>query len=125
MQPAPTARVLIATTRTACGWSSQKGLRQAGYEVTAVRDGDEALRAFSEAPSISCSSTSACRAPTASPCSPSCARWLRRPRDRDDRHGTMETAIQARQRGASTNLAKPSTSTSVLLPRSARWRPGG
>src|SRR5262249_46331553 len=44
------ARVLIADDEDGLRWVLEKGLRQAGYEVTAVRDGDAALRAFAEAP---------------------------------------------------------------------------
>ena len=44
------ARILIADDEDGLRWVLEKGLRQAGYEVTAVRDGDEALRVFSEAP---------------------------------------------------------------------------
>jgi two-component system nitrogen regulation response regulator GlnG len=44
------ARILIADDEDGVRWVLEKGLRQAGYDVTAVRDGDEALRAFAEAP---------------------------------------------------------------------------
>ena len=44
------ARVLIADDEESLRWVLEKGLRQAGYDVTAVPDGDSALRAFAEAP---------------------------------------------------------------------------
>ena len=66
--------------------------------------------------STSCSSTSACRASTASRC------WRRMREIRPTRsvvimtaHGTMETAIQAMQRGAYDYLAKPFDLDEALL----------
>ena len=42
------ARILIADDEDSLRWVLEKGLRQAGYDVTAVADGDSALRAFAE-----------------------------------------------------------------------------
>ena len=38
-----TARVLIADDEDSLRWVLEKGLRQAGYDVVAVKDGDSAL----------------------------------------------------------------------------------
>src|SRR5213593_1909549 len=110
------ARILIADDEDGLRWVLEKGLRQAGYEVTAVRDGDEALRAFSEAPfdlvflDIRMPGTDGLTvlaklrglAPDAHVIVMTA-------------HGTMETAIQAMQRGAYDYLAKPFDIDEVLL----------
>ncbi len=110
------ARILIADDEDGLRWVLEKGLRQAGYEVTAVRDGDEALRAFSEAPfdlvflDIRMPGTDGLTvlaklrglAPDAHVIVMTA-------------HGTMETAIQAMQRGAYDYLAKPFDLDEVLL----------
>ena len=110
------ARILIADDEDGLRWVLEKGLQQAGYEVTAVRDGDEALRAFSEAPfdlvflDIRMPGTDGLTvlaklrglAPDAHVIVMTA-------------HGTMETAIQAMQRGAYDYLAKPFDLDEVLL----------
>ena len=40
------ARILVADDEDSLRWVLEKGLRQAGYNVTSVKDGDSALRAF-------------------------------------------------------------------------------
>ena len=45
-----TARVLIADDEDNLRWVLEKGLRQAGYEVTSVRDGLAAVRAVEAEP---------------------------------------------------------------------------
>jgi len=111
-----TARVLIADDEDGLRWVLEKGLRQAGYEVTAVRDGDTALRAFAEAPfdlvflDIRMPGTDGLTV-------------LAKLREVQPdahvivmtAHGTMETAIQAMQRGAYDYLAKPFDLDEVLL----------
>ena len=95
------ARILIADDEDGLRWVLEKGLRQAGYEVTAVRDGDEALRAFSEAPfdlvflDVRMSGIDGLTA---------LGRFRQMQGDACvvvmTAHGTMDTAIQAMQRGA-------------------------
>jgi two-component system, NtrC family, nitrogen regulation response regulator GlnG len=111
-----TARVLIADDEDGLRWVLEKGLRQAGYEVTAVRDGDTALRAFAEAPfdlvflDVRMPGTDGLTV-------------LAKLREVQPdahvivmtAHGTMETAIQAMQRGAYDYLAKPFDLDEVLL----------
>ena len=110
------ARVLIADDEDGLRWVLEKGLRQAGYEVTAVRDGDAALRAFDEAPfdlvfldvrmpGVDGLTVLAKLRETA----PSAHVIVM------TAHGTMETAIQAMQRGAYDYLAKPFDLDEVLL----------
>jgi two-component system nitrogen regulation response regulator GlnG len=117
MTQSPTpARVLIADDEDGLRWVLEKGLRQAGYEVTAVRDGDEALRAFSDAPfdlvflDIRMPGTDGLTV---------LAKLRELAADAHvivmTAHGTMETAIQAMQRGAYDYLAKPFDLDEVLL----------
>src|SRR5258708_18030280 len=117
MTQSPTpARVLIADDEDGLRWVLEKGLRQAGYEVTAVRDGDEALRAFSAAPfdlvflDIRMPGTDGLTV---------LAKLRELAGDAHvivmTAHGTMETAIQAMQRGAYDYLAKPFDLDEVLL----------
>jgi two-component system nitrogen regulation response regulator GlnG len=110
------ARILIADDEDSLRWVLEKGLRQAGYEVTSVADGDSALRAFADSPfdlvflDIRMPGMDGLTA-------------LARLRElRSDAHvvvmtahGTMETAIQAMQRGAYDYLAKPFDIDEVLL----------
>jgi two-component system, NtrC family, nitrogen regulation response regulator GlnG len=110
------ARVLIADDEDGLRWVLEKGLRQAGYEVTAVRDGDAALGAFAEAPfdlvflDIRMPGTDGLTV---------LAKLREVARDAHvivmTAHGTMETAIQAMQRGAYDYLAKPFDLDEVLL----------
>ena len=44
------ARILIADDEDSLRWVLEKGLRQAGYEVDAAKDGEGALRAFEAEP---------------------------------------------------------------------------
>src|SRR5437773_2482029 len=116
MSQPPTARVLIADDEDGLRWVLEKGLRQAGYEVTAVRDGDEALRAFSEAPfdlvflDIRMPGTDGLTVLAKLRALPSDAHVIVM-----TAHGTMETAIQAMQRGAYDYRAKPFDLDEVLL----------
>jgi two-component system, NtrC family, nitrogen regulation response regulator GlnG len=110
------ARILIADDEDSLRWVLEKGLRQAGYDVTSVKDGESALRAFAESPfdlvflDIRMPGMDGLTA-------------LAKLRDlRADAHvvvmtahGTMETAIQAMQRGAYDYLAKPFDIDEVLL----------
>jgi len=117
MTQSPTpARILIADDEDGLRWVLERGLRQAGYEVTAVRDGDEALRAFSDAPfdlvflDIRMPGTDGLTV---------LAKLRELAGDAHvivmTAHGTMETAIQAMQRGAYDYLAKPFDLDEVLL----------
>jgi len=116
MSPQPTARVLIADDEDGLRWVLEKGLRQAGYEVTAVRDGDEALRAFSDAPfdlvflDIRMPGTDGLTVLGKLRALASDVHVIVM-----TAHGTMETAIQAMQRGAYDYLAKPFDLDEVLL----------
>ena len=110
------ARILIADDEDSLRWVLEKGLRAAGYEVTSVKDGESALRAFQAEPfdlvflDIRMPGVDGLTA-------------LGRLREaRPDAlvvvmtaHGTMETAIQAMQRGAYDYLAKPFDLDEVLL----------
>jgi two-component system nitrogen regulation response regulator GlnG len=110
------ARILIADDEDSLRWVLEKGLRQAGYDVTAVKDGTAALKEFAAAPfdlvflDIRMPGVDGLTA-------------LARLREaRSDAcvvvmtaHGTMETAIQAMQRGAYDYLAKPFDLDEVLL----------
>jgi two-component system nitrogen regulation response regulator GlnG len=110
------ARILIADDEDSLRWVLEKGLTQAGYEVTAVADGDAAVRAFEANPfdlvflDIKMPGLDGLTA-------------LARLRDirRDAQvvmmtaHGTMDTAIQAMQKGAYDYVAKPFDLDEVLL----------
>jgi two-component system, NtrC family, nitrogen regulation response regulator GlnG len=110
------ARILIADDEDSLRWVLEKGLRQAGYEVTSAKDGESALRAFEAEPydlvflDVRMPGMDGLTA-------------LAKLRDsRPDAnvivmtaHGTMETAIQAMQRGAYDYLAKPFDLDEVLL----------
>jgi two-component system, NtrC family, nitrogen regulation response regulator GlnG len=110
------ARILIADDEDSLRWVLDKGLRQAGYEVTAVKDGESALRAFEAEPfdlvflDVRMPGMDGLTA-------------LGRLRERAPdahvvvmtAHGTMETAIQAMQRGAYDYLAKPFDLDEVVL----------
>jgi two-component system nitrogen regulation response regulator GlnG len=112
----PPARVLIADDEDSLRWVLEKSLRQAGYEVTAVKDGSSALRAFQDEPfdlvflDVRMPGTDGLTA-------------LGRLRELRPEapvvvmtaHGTMDTAIQAMQRGAYDYLAKPFDLDEVVL----------
>ena len=117
MTQSPTpARILIADDEDGLRWVLERGLRQAGYEVTAVRDGDEALRAFSDAPfdlvflDIRMPGTDGLTVLAKLRALAGDAHVIVM-----TAHGTMETAIQAMQRGAYDYLAKPFDLDEVLL----------
>src|SRR5437899_11907151 len=111
-----TARILVADDEDSLRWVLEKGLRQAGYEVVAVKDGTSALEAFEAEPfdvvflDVRMPGVDGLTA-------------LGRLREiRTDAcvivmtaHGTMDTAIQAMQRGAYDYLAKPFDLDEVLL----------
>src|SRR5262245_11417316 len=108
--------ILIADDEDGLRWVLEKGLRQAGYEVTSVKDGTAAIRAVEGQPfdlvflDIRMPGLDGLSA-------------LARMREvRGDAcvvvmtaHGTMETAIQAMQRGAYDYLTKPFDLDEVLL----------
>ena len=110
------SRILIADDEDSLRWVLEKGLRQAGYEVDAAKDGEGALRAFEAEPydlvflDVRMPGLDGLTA-------------LGKLREiRSDAnvivmtaHGTMETAIQAMQRGAYDYLGKPFDLDEVLL----------
>jgi two-component system, NtrC family, nitrogen regulation response regulator GlnG len=110
------ARILIADDEDSLRWVLDKGLRQAGYEITAVKDGESALRAFEAEPfdlvflDVRMPGLDGLTA---------LARLRERAPDAHvivmTAHGTMETAIQAMQRGAYDYLAKPFDLDEALL----------
>ena len=94
----------------------EKGLRQAGYDVVAVKDGDSALRAFETEP------FDLVFLDVRMPGVDGLTVLARLREMRADAcvivitaHGTMDTAIQAMQRGAYDYLAKPFDLDEVLL----------
>ncbi len=110
------ARILVADDEDGLRWVLEKGLRQAGYAVTAVEDGAAAIRAVEGEPfdlvflDVRMPGVDGLAA-------------LSRIRDARPEayvvvmtaHGTMETAIQAMQRGAYDYLTKPFDLDEVLL----------
>ena len=102
------ARILIADDEDSLRWVLEKGMAQAGYDVKGVKDGESALRAFEAEPfdlvllDVKMPGMDGLTA-------------LGKLREvRADAvvvvmtaHGTMDTAIQAMQRGAYDYLAKP------------------
>jgi two-component system, NtrC family, nitrogen regulation response regulator GlnG len=110
------ARILVADDEDSLRWVLEKGLRSAGYDVTAVKDGDAAVRAF-ESESFDLVFVDV-RMPGADGLT-----VLARLREGHPdalvvvmtAHGTMDTAIQAMQRGAYDYLAKPFDIDEVLL----------
>src|SRR5688572_11844138 len=109
-------RILIADDEDGLRWVLEKGLRQAGYEVTAVKDGMAALRAV-EAETFDLVFLDI-RMPGMDGLT---ALGKMRERKADacivvmTAHGTMETAIQAMQRGAYDYLTKPFDLDEALL----------
>ena len=109
-------RVLIADDEEGLRWVLEKGLRQAGYRVTAVKDGESALREVRAEPfdlifldvkmpgmdGLSLLDQIRGLSPEAQVVIMTA-------------HGTMETAIQAMQRGAYDYLAKPFDLDELLL----------
>jgi len=110
------ARILIADDEDSLRWVLEKTLKGAGYDVTGVRDGDSAIRAFQAEPydlvflDIRMPGIDGLTA---------LAR-LREIRGNAlvvvmTAHGTMDTAIQAMQRGAYDYVAKPFDLDEVVL----------
>jgi two-component system nitrogen regulation response regulator GlnG len=111
-----TTRILVADDEDSLRWVLERGLRQAGYAVEAVKDGESAIAAFEREPvdlvflDVRMPGVDGLRA-------------LARLREiRADvpvvvmtAHGTMDTAIQAMQRGAYDYLTKPFDIDEVLL----------
>ncbi len=110
------ARVLVADDEDSLRWVLTKSLEAAGYDVRAVKDGDEAIRAFDAEP------YDLVFLDVRMPGIDGLA-VLARIRDRHPdaqvivmtAHGTMDTAIQAMQRGAYDYLAKPFDLDEVVL----------
>jgi two-component system nitrogen regulation response regulator GlnG len=109
-------RILIADDEDSLRWVLEKGLRQIGYDVTAVADGESALRA-SEAEPFDLVFLDI-RMPGLDGLT-----TLERLREMRPEacvvvmtaHGTMDTAIKAMQQGAYDYLAKPFDLDEVLL----------
>ncbi|OLC15754.1 MAG: two-component system response regulator [Candidatus Rokubacteria bacterium 13_1_40CM_69_27] len=109
-------RILIADDEDSLRWVLEKGLRQVGYEVTAVKDGEEAIQAFESGP------FDLVFLDVRMPGIDGLAALERLRAIRPDvyvvvmtAHGTMDTAIKAMQRGAYDYLAKPFDLDEVLL----------
>jgi len=110
------ARILIADDEDSLRWVLEKGLRQAGYDVAAAKDGESALRAFEAEP------YDLVFLDVRMPGLDGLTALAKLRESRPDAnvivmtaHGTMETAIQAMQRGAYDYLAKPFDLDEVLL----------
>jgi two-component system, NtrC family, nitrogen regulation response regulator GlnG len=110
------ARILIADDEDSLRWVLDKGLRQVGYEVTAVADGDAAIEAFQAEP------FDLVFLDVKMPGLDGLSVLERLRAVRPDvyvivmtAHGTMDTAIKAMQRGAYDYLAKPFDLDEVLL----------
>jgi two-component system nitrogen regulation response regulator GlnG len=110
------ARILIADDEDSLRWVLEKGLRQAGYDVSSAKDGESALRVFEAEP---CDLVLLdIRMPGIDGLA-----VLARLRERHPdvhvvvmtAHGTMETAIQAMQKGAYDYIAKPFDLDEMLL----------
>jgi len=111
-----TARILIADDEDSLRWVLEKGLRQAGYDVVAVKDGGSALQVFEAEP------FDLVFLDVRMPGIDGLTALARLREIRGDAcvivmtaHGTMDTAIQAMQRGAYDYLAKPFDLDEVLL----------
>src|SRR4051812_19538138 len=110
------ARILIADDEDSLRWVLEKGLRQAGYDVVSVKDGGAAIRAVeNEAFDLVFLDV---RMPGMDGLTALGKMRERRPAAYVvvmTAHGTMETAIQAMQRGAYDYLTKPFDIDEVLL----------
>jgi two-component system nitrogen regulation response regulator GlnG len=111
-----TARILIADDEDSLRWVLEKGLRGAGYEAVTVGDGESAIRAFAAEP------FDLVFLDVRMPGHDGLTVLDRIREIRPDAsvvvmtaHGTMDTAIQAMQRGAYDYLAKPFDLDTVLL----------
>ena len=110
------ARILIADDEDSLRWVLEKGLRGVGYDVTSVKDGEEAVRVFEAQP------FDLVFLDVRMPGVDGLAALARIREIRADAtvvvitaHGTMDTAIQAMQRGAYDYLNKPFDLDEVLL----------
>jgi two-component system nitrogen regulation response regulator GlnG len=110
------ARILVADDEDSLRWVLERGLRQAGHEVSAVKNGEEALAAFQEVP------FDLVFLDVRMPGLDGITALERLRQIRPDAyvvvmtaHGTMDTAIKAMQRGAYDYLAKPFDLDEVLL----------
>jgi two-component system nitrogen regulation response regulator GlnG len=110
------ARILIADDEESLRWVLAKGLRGAGYDVTAVADGESALRAFEAEP------FDLVFLDVRMPGLDGLTVLERLRASRADApvvvmtaHGSMDTAIKAMQRGAYDYLTKPFDLDEVLL----------
>ena len=110
------AHILIADDEDSLRWVLEKGLRQAGYEVTSVKDGAAAVRA------VEAERFDLVFLDVRMPALDGLSALARMREVRADAcvvvmtaHGTMETAIQAMQRGAYDYLTKPFDLDEVLL----------
>ncbi|OGL15055.1 MAG: two-component system response regulator [Candidatus Rokubacteria bacterium RIFCSPLOWO2_12_FULL_71_22] len=110
------ARILIADDEDSLRWVLEKGLRQVGYDVAAAKDGESALRLFEAEP------FDLVFLDVRMPGLDGLTALARLRQIRADAtvvvmtaHGTMDTAIQAMQRGAYDYLAKPFDLDEVLL----------
>jgi two-component system nitrogen regulation response regulator GlnG len=111
-----TAQILVADDEDSLRWVLEKGLRGAGYDVTAVKDGAAAVRA------VETTAFDLVFLDVRMPGMDGLAALARMRELRADAcvvvmtaHGTMETAIQAMQRGAYDYLTKPFDLDEVLL----------
>jgi two-component system, NtrC family, nitrogen regulation response regulator GlnG len=110
------AHILVADDEDSLRWVLEKGLRQAGYEVTSVKDGATAVRA------VESSAFDLVFLDVRMPGMDGLTALARMREVRADScvvvmtaHGTMETAIQAMQRGAYDYLTKPFDIDEALL----------
>src|SRR6185295_3580453 len=110
------ARILIADDEDSLRWVLEKGLRGAGYEVTTVKDGTAATRA------VETETFDLVFLDIRMPGVDGLSALVRMRELRPDAcvvvmtaHGTMETAIQAMQRGAYDYLTKPFDLDEVVL----------
>jgi len=109
-------RILVADDEDGVRWVLEKGLRQAGYDVTSTGDGQSAVRLFEMEPH------DLVFLDVRMPGVDGLTTLARLRAIRQDAtvvvmtaHGTMDTAIQAMQRGAYDYLAKPFDLEEVLL----------
>jgi len=116
MTAAAPARILVADDEDGLRWVLEKGLRQAGYEVTSVADGEAAIRAFET------DAYDLVFLDVRMPGVDGLTVLDRLRKSRPDAcvvvmtaHGTMDTAITAMQRGAYDYLAKPFDLDEALL----------
>ncbi|KRT68611.1 MAG: Fis family transcriptional regulator, partial [Candidatus Rokubacteria bacterium CSP1-6] len=112
----PDGRILIADDEDSLRWVLEKGLKQAGYRVVAVKDGEAALQEAGSEP------FDLILLDIRMPGMDGLTLLGKIREARPDAqvvimtaHGTMETAIQAMQRGAYDYLAKPFDMDELLL----------